>query len=139
LTEEKPNRRYLTIMLVPDRGQESRTYRLSYRMLRALGMRPRKIVREVVTESTLLLLIGAAIGNVLGWISVLPFARSGLDLSIFAAGMDFAGSSRIVYPVTAAPDVAMANFVVIGLGILICLYPAIKAARFKPVEAMAQA
>lgn len=37
MTEEKPNRRYLTIMLVPDRGQESRTYRLSYRMLRALG------------------------------------------------------------------------------------------------------
>jgi murein DD-endopeptidase MepM/ murein hydrolase activator NlpD len=37
VTEEKPNRRYLTIMLVPDRGQESHTYRVSYRMLRALG------------------------------------------------------------------------------------------------------
>jgi len=37
VTEEKPNHPHLTIILVPDRAQESRTYRLSYRRLRALG------------------------------------------------------------------------------------------------------
>lgn len=30
-------RRYLTVMLVPEGGQESRTFRVSYRLLRALG------------------------------------------------------------------------------------------------------
>lgn len=37
MSEIRPPRRYLTIMLVPDSGQESRTLRISYRMLRALG------------------------------------------------------------------------------------------------------
>jgi murein DD-endopeptidase MepM/ murein hydrolase activator NlpD len=37
MSEDKPRRRYLTVILVPDRGQESRTFQLTYRMLRALG------------------------------------------------------------------------------------------------------
>ncbi|HZD04710.1 MAG TPA: peptidoglycan DD-metalloendopeptidase family protein [Longimicrobiales bacterium] len=37
MSGEGAGRRYLTIMLVPDRGQESRTFRLSYRTLRAVG------------------------------------------------------------------------------------------------------
>lgn len=34
---ESSSRRYLTVMLVPDRGQESRNYRLSYTLLRVLA------------------------------------------------------------------------------------------------------
>ncbi|NJD20502.1 MAG: M23 family metallopeptidase [Gemmatimonadetes bacterium] len=34
---EPSTRRYLTVMLVPDRGQESRNYRLSYALLRVLA------------------------------------------------------------------------------------------------------
>lgn len=37
MSDDKPARRYLTVILVPDRGQESRTFRLSYRLLRTLG------------------------------------------------------------------------------------------------------
>lgn len=36
MTGSKPSRR-LTVMLVPDGGQESKTWRVSYRMLRAIG------------------------------------------------------------------------------------------------------
>lgn len=37
MKRESSSRRYLTIMLVPDRGQESRNYRLSYTLLRMLA------------------------------------------------------------------------------------------------------
>ena len=37
MKEGSPGRRYLTVMLVPDRGQESRNFRLSYALLRALA------------------------------------------------------------------------------------------------------
>lgn len=37
MSHEKPARRYLTLIVVPDRGQESRTFQLSYRLLRTLG------------------------------------------------------------------------------------------------------
>ncbi|HSG07459.1 MAG TPA: M23 family metallopeptidase [Longimicrobiales bacterium] len=37
MSEESRGRRYLTVMLVPDRGQKSHTVRLSYGVLRLLG------------------------------------------------------------------------------------------------------
>lgn len=37
MTRERPKRRFLTIMLVPDGRQDTMTYRLSYRMLRVIG------------------------------------------------------------------------------------------------------
>lgn len=37
MTEDRTTRRYLTVMLVPDRGQESHNFRLSYAFLRAIA------------------------------------------------------------------------------------------------------
>jgi ABC-type lipoprotein release transport system permease subunit len=45
--------------------------------------------------------------------------------------------SRVIFPVVWVKDIASANLVVLVLGLLVCLYPAFKAARFTPVEAMA--
>jgi ABC-type lipoprotein release transport system permease subunit len=45
--------------------------------------------------------------------------------------------SRIIYPAIAAKDLWVANLIVLLLGLLVSVYPAIKAARFTPVEALA--
>jgi len=45
--------------------------------------------------------------------------------------------SRIIYPVLTIKDWSVANFVVMVLGLLVSIYPAAKAARFTPVEALA--
>lgn len=37
MTDRRSSRRYLTVMLVPDRGQESHNFRLSYAFLRAMA------------------------------------------------------------------------------------------------------
>jgi len=44
--------------------------------------------------------------------------------------------TRVIYPAIASKDVAMANMVVFILGLLVSVYPAQKAARFTPVEAL---
>jgi putative ABC transport system permease protein len=109
-----------------------------YGLLKALGMRPGRIVRQVLTESALLLIMGAGIGTGLGLAGVAMLKRGGIDLSAFASGLEFAGMSRIIYPVLDLGDLAAANLVVIVLGLLVSLYPAIKAARITPAEAMAR-
>jgi ABC-type lipoprotein release transport system permease subunit len=76
-------------------------------------------------------------GNLLAVITTWPLSRTGIDLSALAAGAEYAGMTRIIYPLIDGRDVIIANSIVLLLGLLVSLYPAMKAARFKPVEAMA--
>jgi ABC-type lipoprotein release transport system permease subunit len=119
-----------TLMAVFERIRE-------FGLLRALGMKPVSIVGEVLVESFFLITMGMVVGNGLGFISVLALSGTGIDLSSLAAGAEFAGMGRVIYPILLWMDVVIANLVVFVLGILVSLYPAIKAARFTPVEAMA--
>ncbi len=106
-------------------------------LLKALGMKPWWIVKEVLTESFFLLILGTAIGNGLGFLSIFALSATGIDLSSLAAGLEVVGLPRVIYPIIQGKDVIMANLVVFLLGILVSAYPAVKAARFTPVEAMA--
>jgi ABC-type lipoprotein release transport system permease subunit len=119
-----------TLMAVFERMRE-------FGLLKALGMKPRWILREVLTESFLLLILGMMIGNLLAFICIFVLARSGIDLSALAAGAEYAGMTRVIYPAIALKDILMSNLVVLFLGILVSAYPAVKAARFTPVEALA--
>ncbi len=107
-------------------------------LLKALGMKPGWIVMQVLTESFLLLLIGQIIGSILGLASVALLARNGIDLSALSDGLEYVGMSRMIFPVIITRDIVIANLVVFILGVLVSLYPALKAARFTPVEAMAR-
>jgi len=120
-----------TLMAVFERMRE-------FGLLKALGMKPWWTIRAVLTEVFLILLIGMAVGNILAFLNVLALSGSGIDLSALAAGAEYAGMSRILFPVIYTRDAIIANLVVFILGLLVCLYPAAKAARFTPVEALAQ-
>jgi ABC-type lipoprotein release transport system permease subunit len=119
-----------TLMAVYERIRE-------FGLLKALGMKPWWIVRQVLTESFYLLVLGMIVGTGLGALSIFALSGTGIDLSSLAAGAEFAGMSRVIYPVVQSKDVVTANLVVFILGIIVSLYPAVKAARFTPVEAMA--
>ena len=119
-----------TMMAVFERIRE-------FGLLKALGMKPRWIIKEVLTESFFLLIMGMAIGDILGFLSVFALSGNGIDLSALAAGAEFAGMSRVIYPVISAKDVVVANLVVFILGLLVSVYPAMKAARFTAVQALA--
>jgi ABC-type lipoprotein release transport system permease subunit len=105
-------------------------------LVRALGMRGSRIIRGILMESCFLLLVGLAIGNaiafaVIGWLGV-----HGIDLSAFSRSTDMFVMSRMVYPELQLRDFLIFNGMVFLLGLLVSLYPAWKAARFTPVEAM---
>ncbi len=105
-------------------------------VLKALGMQPGWIVKDVLTESFFLLLGGMLIGNGVAFLTVWIFSRTGIDLTALSAGAEYAGIAKVIYPALSLRDVAIANLMVFLLGMLISVYPAIRAARFTPVEAM---
>ena len=103
---------------------------------RALGVRATGIIKSVMIEVVLLLLIGMALADFFSLFLVRVVFGSGIDLGAFGAGIEMWGISRVVYPVLSLKDIFMANGVVILLGLLVGLYPALHAARFTPVETM---
>ena len=119
-----------TLMAVFERIRE-------FGLLKSLGMKPWWIIRWVLTESFFLLILGMIIGNALGLLTIFAFSATGIDLSSLGKGMEFAGMSRIIYPIFHGKDIFLANLVVFILGLLVSIYPAVKAARFTPVEALA--
>jgi ABC-type antimicrobial peptide transport system permease subunit len=118
-----------TLMAVFERMRE-------FGLLKALGMQPLLIVRTILTESFFLLLCGLVAGNALGLATCYLLSSTGIDLSSLAQGAEFANISRVIYPAVWLKDLVTANLVVLILGMTISLYPAIKAARFQPVQAM---
>jgi ABC-type lipoprotein release transport system permease subunit len=119
-----------TLMAVFERIRE-------FGLMKSLGMKPWWILREVLTESFLLLITGMIIGNVLSFLSIYLLSGNGIDLSALAAGAEYAGMSRVIYPALQIKDVLVSNMMVMLLGLVVSAYPATKAARFTPVEALA--
>jgi ABC-type lipoprotein release transport system permease subunit len=105
-------------------------------LLKALGMRGGRITRLVLAESLCILVLGTALGDLLGWWTSLWLAHVGIDLSSLAEGAEHLGLARVIYPRFSLPDMLLADALVLVLGLLVSLYPAVKAARFTPVEAM---
>jgi ABC-type lipoprotein release transport system permease subunit len=105
-------------------------------LLKALGMKPALILRSVLIESGIILAIGAFTGNLLAIGLVMIMAVTGIDLSALASGLEYVGVSSIIYPELVWKDVFLANGVVMVLGLAVSIYPAVKASRITPVEAM---
>jgi len=118
-----------TLMAIFERMRE-------FGLMKALGMRPFQIIKGVVTETFFLLVLGILTGNILGFLSVAAIAKNGIDLSVLAAGVEMWGIPRKLYPEIWVQDIAVAGLVVLILGLLVSLYPAFKAARFTPIQAM---
>ncbi|THB70321.1 MAG: ABC transporter permease [Desulfovibrio sp.] len=106
-------------------------------LLKALGMRPRSIVSMVLLESSFLLFLGLALGTLCGSLTVLLLAKTGINLSAMAQGSEYMGMSRVIYPVLDLANLITGNLMILLLGLLVCLYPAIKAGRITPVKALA--
>jgi len=118
------------IMAVTERARE-------FSLVQALGLGRRKVLGMVVTESVMILAVGAVIGNLLAFLTVAAFP-GGLDLSAIAGGGggDLTGLGGVVHLVLAADDLVAASALVLILGIVASLYPAWWAMRRTPASAL---
>lgn len=106
-------------------------------LLGALGMRPRLVLLDVTIESMLLIGIGVLVGATLAFVTAHAF-HGGLDLGFLGRGAEMLGAGHILYPHTDAQDFLVYSALVWLLGIVAALWPARRASKVSPVEAMRQ-
>ncbi len=105
-------------------------------MLMAIGMNRRRVFSMIVLETLMLGIIGAPLGMLFMLLSMMHLGTQGLDLSSFSEGMqEFGLESIVIFQLP--PE----QYWQIGLAVLITaligsLYPAWKAIRLKPAEAI---
>jgi len=105
-------------------------------MLTAIGMDKRKVFFMIMLESVYLSLTGAVIGMLLGWLLTIYTAWTGINLNAFARGFEKIGYSPILYPSLNIQFFIILALMVIAIGILASVYPARKALRLNPSEAV---
>jgi ABC-type lipoprotein release transport system permease subunit len=104
-------------------------------LLRAVGMRPGTVLLQVVFESALLMLVGVAVGVALALVLV-TIAAPGIDLSQWSAGVELSGIHARLVPRLYGADVVLVTGLSLGLGVAASVYPAWRAIRLKPLEAL---
>ena len=104
-------------------------------MLRALGMRPRSVVAQVVLESSLIMSVGVA-GGLLIAAAVFAGVRDGIDLTAFSESLATFGLRPVFVPVIKTGDVVLVAAMSLILGLLASFYPARRAVKLTPLEAL---
>jgi putative ABC transport system permease protein len=106
-------------------------------VMMALGTKPGQIVRLVVEEAFGLGLVGMATGGALGAGVTLFFAKEGMNLGAVSAGVEATGiTSSIVYSRLTAVNLIYSDIAVLVVVLIVALYPAIRASRLRPVDAI---
>ncbi len=107
-------------------------------ILMAVGMRPGSVLRMILAETCLIALLGTASGLIIGYGFHYYFATHGLDLSSFVGEFSLAGTvlDPVYYSSLRPVRIIQIFTVIILTTITMGIYPAFKAARTEPVEAM---
>ena len=104
-------------------------------ILKALGMKSRTVLSIFLCESVIIGLIGAIVGIALGWGMALIVSR------VFGRGAFFGGGGGGGGGLTITPILTPEVFVLalgfgIGVSVIFALYPAWRASKLKPVDAL---
>jgi putative ABC transport system permease protein len=105
-----------------------------YGVLLAVGTRPGRIVGMVVTETVLLAALSIVLGSILGFLLNLYFSRHGIALAnpIEWGSMQF----KYMKGEVNARSFYLPTLTVVVTSLLVCLPPALRAARTQPAETM---
>ena len=105
-------------------------------MLMAVGMNKARVFTMILLETVMLSLFGGICGILLGWALNLYFGVKGIDLGAWSTAYKSMGFDTLVYTkLSLSISMEIAVMVVIT-GIIASIYPAMKALKLKPAEAI---
>ena len=113
-----------------------RTHELG--MLMSVGMNKFRIFAMIILETLFMAMIGVPFGLVSAWgmVSWMGQPGKGIDMSAFSQGLEEFGMSSVVYPELNPHYYWQVMLIVAVAAVLSAIYPAIKALKLNPVEAV---
>jgi putative ABC transport system permease protein len=105
-------------------------------VLLAVGMYRRRLFFMIILESLFLSFSGGIVGVVIGWAVTQYFYVHGINLASVSSGLSAYGIPSILYPFLRPSIYGTLSLMMILTSIIAALYPAVKAVRLKPVEAI---
>ena len=105
-------------------------------MLMAIGMNKTRVFFMIVFETIMLCMVAVPIGLMIGFLTTEILGETGVNLTAFSKGLRQFGMASYLYP-----EVTIEVYIQLAIGVavtalLASLYPAWKAIRLRPVEAI---
>lgn len=105
-------------------------------IMAAGGVRPGQVRLMLYLEALFIVILGMLIGGVLAFALIAWWSSVGLDLTNFSEALHSFGVAAVLYPYVDWGHVTSGFAMIFVMVLLSVLYPAIKASRFKIVDAM---
>lgn len=105
-------------------------------MLAAIGMNRRKIFAMIMLESVFLSIVGGLAGMAVAEAVIAATSKNGINLMQYSEGMEAFGYSAHLYPTIEPQFFITTTILIILTGIISSIYPARKALKLNPVEAI---
>ena len=105
-------------------------------MLAAIGMNRRKIFSMIMLESVFLSIVGGITGMAVSGAVIAATAKNGINLMKYSEGMEALGYTAHLFPTIDVQFFITTTILIVLTGILSSVYPARKALKLNPVEAI---
>jgi ABC-type lipoprotein release transport system permease subunit len=105
-------------------------------MLMAVGVNRLRTFTMILFETFFLAVFGAPLGLFLAWLGITLLEDTGINVSAFAEGFELYGFGTIIYPELEAQYYFNITLLILIVTMLASIFPAYKALKLNPVEAI---
>ena len=105
-------------------------------MLMAVGVNKMRTFSMIMFETVFLATFGAPIGLFLAWFGITIMADTGVDVSAFAQGFEMYGMGTVIYPELEPNYYFYVSLLILVTTLVASIFPALKALKLNPVEAI---